>query len=67
MQASSTPTWRHQPKTTPQQVALSTLEGIRRGQNHGLADRGAEEIWQASGHPAGLAKTMQQNWDQRPL
>jgi NAD(P)-dependent dehydrogenase (short-subunit alcohol dehydrogenase family) len=56
----------NQPKTTPQQVALSTLEGIRLGQNHVLADRRAEEVWEATrSDPAGLAKTMQQNWDQR--
>jgi NAD(P)-dependent dehydrogenase (short-subunit alcohol dehydrogenase family) len=55
-----------QPKTSPQQVAERTLEGIRLGQDHVLADMSAEEMWRATrSGPAQLAATMQQAWDQR--
>jgi NAD(P)-dependent dehydrogenase (short-subunit alcohol dehydrogenase family) len=55
-----------QPKTAPQQVAERTLEGIRLGQDHVLADASAEEMWRATrSGPAQLAATMQQAWDQR--
>jgi NAD(P)-dependent dehydrogenase (short-subunit alcohol dehydrogenase family) len=55
-----------QPKTSPQQVAERTLEGIRLGQDHVLADTSAEEMWRATrSGPAQLAATMQQAWDQR--
>jgi NAD(P)-dependent dehydrogenase (short-subunit alcohol dehydrogenase family) len=55
-----------QPKTSPQQVAERTLEGIRLGQDHVLADTSAEEMWRATrSGPAQLAATMQQARDQR--
>ncbi len=54
------------PKTAPQQVAERTLEGIRMGHDHVLADTSAEEMWRATrSAPAQLAMTMQQIWDQR--
>jgi NAD(P)-dependent dehydrogenase (short-subunit alcohol dehydrogenase family) len=53
------------PKASPQQVAERTLEGIRLGQDHVLADTSAEEMWRATrSGPAQLAATMQQAWDQ---
>lgn len=52
-------------KTSPQQVASRTLDGIRTGQDHVLADERAEEIWRATRtDPAGLADRMQQLWRQ---
>jgi NAD(P)-dependent dehydrogenase (short-subunit alcohol dehydrogenase family) len=55
-----------QPKTSPQQVAERTLEGIRQGQDHVMADASAEEMWRATrSNPEQLAATMQQTWDQR--
>jgi NAD(P)-dependent dehydrogenase (short-subunit alcohol dehydrogenase family) len=55
-----------QPKTSPQQVAERTLEGIRQGHDHVMADASAEEMWRATrSNPAQLAATMQQAWDQR--
>ena len=54
------------PKTSPRQVAERTLEGIRLGQDHVLADAGAEQMWRATrSDPAQLAAKMQQVWDQR--
>ena len=56
----------NQPKTSPQQVAERTLDGILSGKDHVLADKRAEEIWQATrSDPAQLAATMQQAWDQQ--
>jgi NAD(P)-dependent dehydrogenase (short-subunit alcohol dehydrogenase family) len=55
-----------QPKTSPQQVAERTLQGIELGRDHVLADQRAEEVWQATRtDPYGLAKRMQQIWDQQ--
>ena len=52
------------PKTSPQQVAERSLDGIRNGLDHVLADARAEEIWHASRtDPAGLAAQQQQRWD----
>jgi NAD(P)-dependent dehydrogenase (short-subunit alcohol dehydrogenase family) len=56
----------NQSKTSPQQVAERTLDGILSGKDHVLADRRAEEIWQATrSDPAQLAATMQLAWDQQ--
>jgi NAD(P)-dependent dehydrogenase (short-subunit alcohol dehydrogenase family) len=56
----------NQPKTSPQQVAERTLDGILYGKDHVLADKRAEEIWQATrSDPGQLAATMQQAWDQQ--
>ncbi len=50
-------------KTSPQQVASRTLDGIITGKDHVLADERAEEIWRATRKdPAGLADRMQQLW-----
>jgi NAD(P)-dependent dehydrogenase (short-subunit alcohol dehydrogenase family) len=55
------------PKTSPQQVAERTLDGIRTGQDHVLADNRADEIWHATRNaPAQLAAQMQRAWDSRP-
>ena len=52
------------PKTSPQQVAMKTIEGLRNGRDHILADERAEEIWIMSwNNPAGLANIMQERWD----
>jgi len=52
------------PKTSPRQVAERTLEGIRSGQDHVLADERAEGVWQATRtDPAALAAEMQRAWD----
>jgi NAD(P)-dependent dehydrogenase (short-subunit alcohol dehydrogenase family) len=54
-----------QPKTSPQQVAERTLDGIRTGRDHVLADARAEQLWQAlRTDPAQVAHQMQQRWDQ---
>jgi NAD(P)-dependent dehydrogenase (short-subunit alcohol dehydrogenase family) len=59
-------TFTQMPKTSPQQVAERTLDGIRTGQDHVRADARADEIWHASRtDPAGLAARMQQSWDER--
>jgi NAD(P)-dependent dehydrogenase (short-subunit alcohol dehydrogenase family) len=51
------------PKTTPQQVAERTLDGIRDGADHVLADDDAEETWRATRtDPHKLAEEMQQAW-----
>jgi NAD(P)-dependent dehydrogenase (short-subunit alcohol dehydrogenase family) len=56
-----------EPKTPPRQVAERTLDCIRTGQDHVLADASAEEIWRASrDDPAGLATQMQQAWNTGP-
>jgi hypothetical protein len=50
-----------QPKTPPRHVAERTLEGIRPGQDHVLADSIAEEMSRATrSEPAQSAATMQQ-------
>jgi NAD(P)-dependent dehydrogenase (short-subunit alcohol dehydrogenase family) len=55
-----------QAKTPPRQVAERTLDGIRNGRDHVLADARAEEIWQSMrSDPAQIAVRMQQLWDQR--
>jgi NAD(P)-dependent dehydrogenase (short-subunit alcohol dehydrogenase family) len=54
-----------QPKTSPQQVAERTLEGLRTGKDHVLADERAEYIWKMTrSDPAQLTANMQQIWDQ---
>jgi NAD(P)-dependent dehydrogenase (short-subunit alcohol dehydrogenase family) len=51
------------PKTTPQQVAGRTLDGIRNGADHVLADDDAEETWRATRtDPYKLAAEMQEAW-----
>jgi NAD(P)-dependent dehydrogenase (short-subunit alcohol dehydrogenase family) len=56
----------NQSKTSPQQVAERTLDGILSGKDHVLADKRAEDIWQATrSDPAQLAATMQLAWDQQ--
>jgi NAD(P)-dependent dehydrogenase (short-subunit alcohol dehydrogenase family) len=54
-----------QAKTSPRQVAERTLDGIRTGTDHVLADGRAEQVWQAvRADPAQLAGQMQQLWNQ---
>jgi short-subunit dehydrogenase len=36
------------PKTSPQQVASRTIEGIRAGLEHAVADESAANLWQAT-------------------
>ncbi|HTP83252.1 MAG TPA: SDR family oxidoreductase [Alphaproteobacteria bacterium] len=53
------------PKTSPQQVAAKTIEGIRTGQEHVIADDSAASLWQATRQD--LIKKhadMQARWDQ---
>jgi short-subunit dehydrogenase len=53
------------PKTPPQQVAAKTVEGIRAGLEHVVADESAASIWQATRQD--LVKKhadMQARWDQ---
>jgi NAD(P)-dependent dehydrogenase (short-subunit alcohol dehydrogenase family) len=53
------------PKTSPQQVAQKTVDGIRAGLDHVLADERAESLWQAVRQdPAKLHAEMQARWDQ---
>ena len=53
------------PKTSPQQVARKTVQGIRAGLDHVLADREPESTWQAVRQdPAKLRAQMQARWDQ---
>ena len=53
------------PKTSPQQVARKTVQGIRAGLDHVLADERAESTWQAVRQdPAKLHAEMQARWDQ---
>jgi NAD(P)-dependent dehydrogenase (short-subunit alcohol dehydrogenase family) len=55
-----------QSKTPPSQVAVRTLEGVRTGLDHVLADRRAEEIWLTMrANPAQIAAQMQRLWDER--
>jgi NAD(P)-dependent dehydrogenase (short-subunit alcohol dehydrogenase family) len=51
-------------KTTPRQVAEKTLQGLRDGIPHVLADTAAEELWAAVREdPTGVERTAQQLWD----
>jgi NAD(P)-dependent dehydrogenase (short-subunit alcohol dehydrogenase family) len=53
------------PKTSPQQVARKTVQGIRSGLDRVLADESAERVWQAVRQdPAKLHGEMQARWDQ---
>jgi NAD(P)-dependent dehydrogenase (short-subunit alcohol dehydrogenase family) len=52
------------PKTSPRQVAERTLDGLRRGLGHVVADSAAEEIQaRLRTDPAGLEAEMQRRWD----
>jgi NAD(P)-dependent dehydrogenase (short-subunit alcohol dehydrogenase family) len=52
------------PKTSPRQVAERTMEGIRDGRDHVLADERAEALWQATREDlAKLHAEMQARWD----
>ena len=54
------------PKTSPQQVAQRTLEGIRNGTDNVLADARAESVWKAvRENPGKLHAEMQVAWDRR--
>jgi len=54
----------NRPKTSPRQVAECTLQGIRMGQDHVLADDRARQVWHAMrADPAELAAGMQKLWD----
>jgi hypothetical protein len=51
-------------KTSPQQVAERTLQGILEGTDHVHADIRAEELWRALKTDTGqIAQQMQQLWD----
>ena len=51
------------PKTSPQQVAERSLDGVREGKNHVLADSRAEEIWTyMRADPAALDATELGRW-----
>ncbi len=51
-------------KTSPQQVAVRTLEGILTGANHVRADERADMIWNATRtDPDQLEAQMQAQWD----
>ncbi|MEP7211299.1 MAG: SDR family oxidoreductase [Alphaproteobacteria bacterium] len=51
-------------KTSPQQVAQRTLEGVIAGTDHVRADERADMIWHATRtHPAQLEAQMQETWD----
>jgi NAD(P)-dependent dehydrogenase (short-subunit alcohol dehydrogenase family) len=53
------------PKTSPQQVAGKTVEGIRAALDHVLADERAESLWRAVRQDlAKLHAGMQARWDQ---
>jgi len=53
-------------KVSPQQVAEKTLEGIRQGRNHVLADKRARDVWQRIRQdPALMEAQMLQLWQQR--
>jgi NAD(P)-dependent dehydrogenase (short-subunit alcohol dehydrogenase family) len=54
------------PKTSPQQVAGKTIEGILSGLDHVLADERAEELWRATRDDlVKLQSEMQTRWDRR--
>ncbi|WP_213993413.1 SDR family oxidoreductase [Sodalis sp. dw_96] len=54
-------------KVSPEQVAEQTLEGIRQGRNHVMADRRALDVWQSMRQdPARVEAQMLQLWQQRP-
>jgi NAD(P)-dependent dehydrogenase (short-subunit alcohol dehydrogenase family) len=51
-------------KTSPQQVAVRTLEGVEAGADHVRADDRADTIWHATrNHPAQLEEQMKDVWD----
>lgn len=53
-----------QPKTPPRQVAEATLNGLRQGFDHVLADQRAHDIQNAvRENPEALARQMQERWD----
>lgn len=53
-------------KTSPQQVAERTLDGIRNGVDHVLADVRAQEVWRdVRQNPEQVAADMQQAWDEK--
>jgi NAD(P)-dependent dehydrogenase (short-subunit alcohol dehydrogenase family) len=53
-----------QPRTPPRQVAEATLNGLRQGIDHVLADQRAHDIWDAvRKDPEALARQMQERWD----
>jgi NAD(P)-dependent dehydrogenase (short-subunit alcohol dehydrogenase family) len=53
------------PKTSPRQVAERTLEGLRSGQNHVIADDSARDTRAAVlADPAGVEAKMQIAWEQ---
>jgi NAD(P)-dependent dehydrogenase (short-subunit alcohol dehydrogenase family) len=53
------------PKTSPRQVAERTLEGLRAGQNHVVADDAARDTWAALlADPAAVEAKMQEAWEQ---
>jgi len=55
------------PKTTAHQVAERTLDGIRNGLDHVIADDEAAQTWRETRtNPAGLAAEMQDAWRQGP-
>ncbi|XBS70738.1 SDR family oxidoreductase [Acerihabitans sp. KWT182] len=54
------------PKVSPEQVAEQTLEGIRQGRNHVLADNRARDIWQSLRQdPALVEAQMLELWQRR--
>jgi short-subunit dehydrogenase len=54
------------PKTSQQQVAGKTIEGILSGLDHLLADERAEELWRATRDDlVKLQSEMQTQWDRR--
>ncbi|TKI06359.1 SDR family oxidoreductase [Martelella alba] len=53
------------PKVSPAQVAEQTLAGIRRGEDHVLADQRARDIWQSlRDDPARIEEQMLTLWQQ---
>jgi short-subunit dehydrogenase len=54
------------PKTSPRQVAEKTMQGIRSGIEHVIADDSAASLWQATRRDLiGKQAAMQTLWDQR--
>jgi NAD(P)-dependent dehydrogenase (short-subunit alcohol dehydrogenase family) len=51
------------PKTSPQQVAEKTLEGIEKGLEDVHTDEQSENYWRALREDRGLRKSMQEIWD----
>lgn len=55
----------NQPKVSPGHVAQATLDGLREGREHVLADQRAEQVWAAMrADPAQMESVMQAAWDQ---